>query len=88
MLTLVDDFTRECLALVADTSLSGRRVARELETVIARRGKPRTIVSDNGTEFTSMAILKWSQPPRSRALHRTGQADAERLYREFQRQLP
>ena len=61
VLTVVDNFTRECLALVADTSLSGRRVARELEAIVARRGKPTTIVSDNGTEFTSMAILKWCQ---------------------------
>ncbi len=59
--TLVDDFTRECLALVADTSLSGRRVARELDAVIGRRGRPRTCVSDNGTEFTGMAMLAWSQ---------------------------
>jgi putative transposase len=61
ILAVVDDFTRECVALVADTSLSGIRVCRELDAVIARRGKPRTIVSDNGTEFTSMAILKWCQ---------------------------
>jgi putative transposase len=61
ILAAVDDFTRECLALVPDTSLSGVRVARELDTVIARRGRPQTIVSDNGTEFTSLAILKWSQ---------------------------
>ena len=61
VLAVVDDFTRECLALVADTSLSGRRLARELDAVIARRGKPRTIVSDNGTEMTSMAILEWCQ---------------------------
>ena len=61
VLTVVDDHTRECLALVADTSLSGRRVVRELDAVIARRGRPRTVVSDNGTEFTSMAILRWSQ---------------------------
>jgi putative transposase len=47
--------------LVADTSLSGVRVGRELDAVIARRGRPQTIVSDNGTEFTSMAILGWSQ---------------------------
>lgn len=59
ILTVVDDFTRECLALVADTSLSGARVARELDAVIARRGKPERIVSDNGTELTSMAILQW-----------------------------
>jgi putative transposase len=61
MLAVVDDFTRECLALVADTSLSGVRVGRELDVIIARRGRPRSIVSDNGTELTSMAILSWSQ---------------------------
>jgi putative transposase len=61
ILAVVDDFSRECLALVADTSLSGARVARELTTLIARRGKPLTVVSDNGTELTSTAILQWSQ---------------------------
>jgi putative transposase len=61
ILALVDDFTRECLALVADTSLSGLRTARELDAIIAQRGKPASIVSDNGTELTSMAILNWCQ---------------------------
>lgn len=61
VLAVVDDFTRECLALVADTSLSGTRIARELDAVIAQRGRPGTIVSDNGTEFTSAAILSWCQ---------------------------
>jgi putative transposase len=61
ILAVVDDFTRECLTLVADTSLSGARVARELDAVIAQRGRPSTCVSDNGTELTSMAILAWSQ---------------------------
>ena len=61
VLAIVDDYTRECLALVADTSLSGLRVARELDGVIRLRGRPGTIVSDNGTEFTSMAILRWCQ---------------------------
>ena len=60
-LAVMDDFTRECIALVADTSLSGARVGRELDAVIARRGRPTMIVSDNGTELTSMAILRWSQ---------------------------
>lgn len=64
ILAIVDDFTRECLCLVADTSLSGARLARELDSLIARRGRPRTIVSDNGTEMTSMAILKWCQETR------------------------
>jgi putative transposase len=61
ILAVVDDFTRECLCLVADTSLSGNRVARELDTIIAERGRPAMCVSDNGTELTSMAILRWSQ---------------------------
>ncbi len=61
ILAIVDDFTRECLALVADTSLPGLRVVRELDAVIAVRGRPAMCVSDNGTEFTSMAVLRWSQ---------------------------
>jgi putative transposase len=59
IMTVVDDCTRECLALIADTSLSGARVARELATLFDARGKPQTVVSDNGTEFTSNAILKF-----------------------------
>jgi putative transposase len=61
VLAVVDDFTAECLCLVADTSLSGLRVARELDTAIAARKAPVMIVSDNGTELTSMAILRWSR---------------------------
>ena len=61
ILAVVDDFTRECLALVADTSLPGLRVVRELETVIAQRGRPTMCVSDNGTELTGMAVLRWTQ---------------------------
>ena len=61
ILTVVDDFTKENVALVPDTSISGLRVTRELDQAIAERGQPKTIVSDNGTEFTSMAILKWVQ---------------------------
>lgn len=60
ILTVIDNCTRECLALVADTSLSGRRVARELDAIIDQRGRPDTIVSDNGTEYTSNAILGWA----------------------------
>ncbi|WP_112062603.1 IS3 family transposase [Hyphomonas pacifica] len=58
-LCVVDDFTREALAVVVDVSLSGVRVARELSRLIAQRGTPKMIVSDNGTELTSHAILKW-----------------------------
>ncbi len=46
---------------MADTSLSGLRVARELDTLVAARGRPLLVVSDNGTELTSTAILRWCQ---------------------------
>ena len=64
ILAVVDDFTRECLCLVADTSQSGVQVARELDAIIVTRGRPASIVSDNGTELTSLAILRWSQEAR------------------------
>ena len=60
VLGVIDDFTAECLTLVADTSLSGLRVARELDAIIATRKAPAMIVSDNGPELTSLAILRWS----------------------------
>ena len=60
ILVVVDDCTRECLALVPDTSISGIRVARELDRLMVAYGKPTTIVSDNGTELTSNAILRWT----------------------------
>jgi transposase InsO family protein len=60
ILNIVDDVTRECLAAIPDNSISGKRVARELTAVIAKRGKPKMIVSDNGSEFTSNAILSWA----------------------------
>ncbi len=64
ILNVVDDVTRECLAAIPDTSISGKRVARELTTLIARRGRPGMIVSDHGTEFTSNAVLSWANENR------------------------
>ncbi|MEY9420933.1 transposase InsO family protein [Bradyrhizobium japonicum] len=64
ILTVVDECTRECLALVADTSLSGSRVARELDRLMIERGKPKMVVSDNGIELTSNAILTWADQSR------------------------
>jgi putative transposase len=61
ILNIVDDVTRECLAAIPDTSISGKRVARELTALLDARGKPGMIVSDNGTEFTSNAILSWQR---------------------------
>lgn len=59
-LNVVDDFTRECLAIEVDTSLSGFRVARVLAALIAERGAPARVVSDNGPEFTSRALDAWA----------------------------
>ncbi len=59
ILNIVDDVTKECLGAIADTSISGRRVARELSSIVSKRGKPGSIVSDNGTEFTCNAMLTW-----------------------------
>ncbi|PZQ08484.1 MAG: IS3 family transposase [Rhodanobacter denitrificans] len=59
VLNIVDDVTRQCLRAVPDTSISGRRVVRELDDLIAERGRPGMIVSDNGTELTSNAVLAW-----------------------------
>ncbi len=61
VLAIVDDFSPECLALIPDTSLSGKRLTRELDAIIQMRGMPKMIVSDNGTEMTSSAVLKWCQ---------------------------
>src|SRR5262245_55186545 len=60
ILVVADDARRECLPLIAATSISGIRVARELDRLLDERGKPKTIVSDDGTELTSNAILQWA----------------------------
>jgi putative transposase len=64
ILNVIDDVTKECLAAIPDTSISGRRVARELTQLIEQRGRPEMIVSDHGTEFTSNAMLAWTQEQR------------------------
>ena len=61
ILCVIDDFSRECLATVVDTSISGIRVARELDRRAEMRGFPCMEVSDNGTELTSNAMLKWQE---------------------------
>ncbi len=64
ILCVIDDFSRECLATLVDNSISGIRVARELDRIAELRGYPGMVVSDNGTELTSNAILKWQQDRR------------------------
>jgi putative transposase len=56
ILCVIDDFSRECLAAVVDTSLSGQRVARELDRMGERRGWPGMVVSDNGTEGLPLPV--------------------------------
>jgi putative transposase len=99
VLNVVVDVTRECLAAIPDTSISGRCVVRELTTLIACKGRPGMIVSDNGRELTSNAILKWcaeakvewhyiapGKPPLAHKNMRCRAADAEWLCRKLQRQ--
>jgi putative transposase len=60
VLTVVDAYTRECLALEVDTSFASRRVTRVLEAIIAERGAPQAIRCDNGPELTSRHFLAWA----------------------------
>ena len=60
ILAVNDDFCRENLTLIADTTISGAGVARELDALVRIYGKPACIVSDNSAEFPSKAILKWA----------------------------
>jgi putative transposase len=59
-LNIVDDLTRECLAIEVDTSLGGQRVVRVLDRLAATRGLPQVIVSDNGPEFAGRALDTWA----------------------------
>ena len=61
VLNVVDDYRRECILQLVDTSISGIRVARCLTELIQQRGKPKSIVCDNGTEFSSKAMFFWSK---------------------------
>jgi putative transposase len=60
ILTVVDQFTRECLCLAADQSLTGEKVAQALEPVVTQRGAPHSITVDNGSEFASRAMEAWA----------------------------
>ena len=61
VLNVIDDFSRECLAAVVDTSIGSARVVRERDKIAELRGYPCLVVSDNGTELTSNAMLKWQE---------------------------
>jgi putative transposase len=61
MLTIVDDYTRECPAIEVDSSLGGLRVRRVLDRMANERGLPEAIVVDNGPEFRGRALAAWSE---------------------------
>lgn len=69
ILTVVDSFTRECPAIEVNTGLSGQRVTRVLEQVIAERGRPQMLRCDNGPEFTSRHFISWCEEQRISLLH-------------------
>ena len=69
ILSVVDAYTRECLALEADTSLGSGRVIRVLERLIAERGAPESVRSDNGPEFTSRRMIGWAEKHKITLIH-------------------
>jgi putative transposase len=69
LLSVVDAYTRECVALEADTSFASRRVTRVLEKAIAQRGRPQRIRCDNGPELTSRHFLAWCVEHRIELIH-------------------
>ncbi len=69
VLSVVDAYTRECLALEADTSFASRRVTRVLEEIMVLRGPPRSIRCDNGPELTSRHFLAWCLEQRIELVH-------------------
>jgi putative transposase len=83
---VVDDFSRECLACVVDTSIGGVRMVRELERLALECGLPGVIVSDNGCELTSTVVLRWSLG-RLDSHYIAGQARAKCLRRILQQPL-
>ena len=69
ILSVVDAFTRECLVLEADTSLGSGRVTRALDRLIEERGRPESLRSDNGPEFTSRRMLGWAEDHKINLVH-------------------
>lgn len=69
ILSVVDAYTRECLALEADVNLGSGRVTRVLEQLIEERGCPENLRSDNGPEFTSRRMIGWAEERRISLVH-------------------
>jgi putative transposase len=89
LLNVVDDFTRECLAVEVDTSLTGQRVTRVLERLGAMRGRPERLVKRQRPGVYRPSGRQLGVPARGAvAVHRARQAGAERLRGKLQRQVP
>jgi putative transposase len=85
VLSVVDAYTRECLALEVDTSFASRRVTRVLEAIVAERGHPQAIRCDNGPELTSRHFLGWCVERKIELLHiQPGKPTQNGRGREFQ----
>jgi putative transposase len=69
VLSVIDVYTRECLALEVETSFASRRVTRELEKIVTERGVPEAIRCDNGPEFTSRHFLAWGMERKIELVH-------------------
>jgi putative transposase len=69
VLSVLDAYTRECLALEVDTSFASRRVTRVLERLIAERGRPESLRCDNGPELTSRHFLAWCVERKIQLVH-------------------
>jgi putative transposase len=89
ILTVVDQFTRECVCLEADRAMTGMRVAQALERAQVEQGSlPASITVDNGTEFCSRALEAWvMRHGVAVVFHSAGAAGGERIYRELQRMI-
>lgn len=78
----MDQYTRECVRLVVDTSIPSLRVIRELEAAIGEHGKPERIRMDNGSEFTSRAFLAWAAEQKIELVHIRPGKPVENAYSE------
>lgn len=85
ILTVVDQYTRECLCAYADRSQTGEKVVEQMKRLVTLRGAPESITTDNGGGFAGQAMDAWASGRGETRLHPAGPSRAERLYRELQR---
>ncbi len=88
MLNVIDEFTRECLAIRIDRKLKSTDVIDVLSDLFIVRGVPSHVRSDNGPEFIAKAVREWIVAVGAKTLHRARQPLGERLLRELQLEAP